>query len=379
MEKGNTKQEILRAALNLFSVQGYEATSISQIADAVGIRKASLYSHFESKQDILHTLLHDSLEQYNRHSIFTRADWNNPDFTKSMLPFTPDAAVRMVQKHIRYILHDPQISQGRKMLVIEQFQNPEMAQLQTRQTYSDVMRYFTGMMQFLIRQGVLTDGDPELLAAQLCLPVSVWINLCDREPDREEEIMTLAERHIRQFFETHRRRPEPDRALFSAYRVRNIYGENYSGVTRHCREAARAVIVENGKILLSHETRIGQWTTPGGGAEEGESPEQCCIRETAEETGFIVRPTGCFLLLHEFYEDWKYTSYYFRCAITGQTDRAPTDAEIERGATPEWIGLDEATEIFSHHQDYAESDEERRGIYLREYLALSDDSLQKES
>ena len=103
------------------------------------------------------------------------------------------------------------------------------------------------------------------------------------------------------------------------------------------------------------------------------------IRETAEETGFIVRPTGCFLLLHEFYEDWKYTSYYFRCAITGQTDRAPTDAEIERGATPEWIGLDEATEIFSHHQDYAESDEERRGIYLREYLALSDDSLQKES
>lgn len=46
MEKGNTKQEILEAALDLFSVQGFEATSISRIAGAVGIRKASLYSHF---------------------------------------------------------------------------------------------------------------------------------------------------------------------------------------------------------------------------------------------------------------------------------------------------------------------------------------------
>lgn len=51
--KGSTKQEILDAALELFSVQGYEATSISQLAEAVGIRKASLYSHFENKQAIL--------------------------------------------------------------------------------------------------------------------------------------------------------------------------------------------------------------------------------------------------------------------------------------------------------------------------------------
>ena len=47
MERGNTKQDILEAALDLFSVQGFEATSISQLAGAVGIRKASLYSHFE--------------------------------------------------------------------------------------------------------------------------------------------------------------------------------------------------------------------------------------------------------------------------------------------------------------------------------------------
>ena len=37
------------------------------------------------------------------------------------------------------------------MLTIEQFQNQQMEQLQTKQTYTDVMRYFTGLIRFLIR------------------------------------------------------------------------------------------------------------------------------------------------------------------------------------------------------------------------------------
>ena len=82
MEKGNTKQEILEASLDLFSVQGFEATSISQIADAVGIRKASLYSHFESEQAILDAIVKEVLAQYAQHSIFALADWEDPDFTK---------------------------------------------------------------------------------------------------------------------------------------------------------------------------------------------------------------------------------------------------------------------------------------------------------
>ena len=197
MDRGNTKREILEASLELFSVQGFEATSISQIAGAVGIRKASLYSHFESKQAILDALVKEVLGQYAEHSIFARTDWEK---NAEKLPLTPDEAVEMIQEQIQYIIHDPYISRARKMLMIEQFQNQELAKLQTKQNYSDVMRYFTGLIKCLIQKGILAEDDPEIMAAQFCLPISVWINLCDREPEREPEVMELVSRHIRQFF-----------------------------------------------------------------------------------------------------------------------------------------------------------------------------------
>lgn len=52
-----TRQEALRIALELFTEQGYEATSLRQIADALGINKASLYYHFPNKEAILRAVL----------------------------------------------------------------------------------------------------------------------------------------------------------------------------------------------------------------------------------------------------------------------------------------------------------------------------------
>ena len=200
MERGNKRKEILEAALELFSVQGYEATSISRIADAVGIRKASLYSHFESKQEILDELIKTTLEEYGKHSVFARADWNDPDFIKDKKDMTADDALRMILFHIRYILHDKTTSRSRRMLTIEQFRNPKLSELQTKQNYTDVISYFTGLIRLLLANGRLKDDDPEIMAAQLCLPITVWINLCDREPERENEVEQLIKRHVCRFF-----------------------------------------------------------------------------------------------------------------------------------------------------------------------------------
>jgi AcrR family transcriptional regulator len=51
------REQILDAAAEMFSEQGYSAASTRRIAEAVGVKQASLYYHFASKQDILAELL----------------------------------------------------------------------------------------------------------------------------------------------------------------------------------------------------------------------------------------------------------------------------------------------------------------------------------
>lgn len=59
-----TRQLILQSALELFTSKGYEGTSMDDIAKAVGIRKASLYSHFSGKESIFSAIFEDILEDY---------------------------------------------------------------------------------------------------------------------------------------------------------------------------------------------------------------------------------------------------------------------------------------------------------------------------
>ena len=76
-----------------------------------------------------------------------------------------------------------------------------------------------------------------------------------------------------------------------------ILGANRFETFTKTRAGSRAVIVRDGKILLSHETVSGWWLVPGGGVEGEETPEECCVREVEEETGVIVRPLRQFLTL----------------------------------------------------------------------------------
>ncbi|MFT4088042.1 MAG: helix-turn-helix domain-containing protein [Gordonia sp. (in: high G+C Gram-positive bacteria)] len=55
-------EEILDAAAELFAASGFAKTSTRAIAEAVGIRQASLYHHFKTKNDILDELLTSTVE-----------------------------------------------------------------------------------------------------------------------------------------------------------------------------------------------------------------------------------------------------------------------------------------------------------------------------
>jgi AcrR family transcriptional regulator len=58
----DTRAEILAVASELFSEQGYDATSLREIAERLGITKAALYYHFPSKDEILRVLLEPVVE-----------------------------------------------------------------------------------------------------------------------------------------------------------------------------------------------------------------------------------------------------------------------------------------------------------------------------
>ena len=58
---GTARAVILDAAAELFTTRGFAATSTRHIAEAVGMRQASLYNHFATKDDILVALLADTV------------------------------------------------------------------------------------------------------------------------------------------------------------------------------------------------------------------------------------------------------------------------------------------------------------------------------
>jgi AcrR family transcriptional regulator len=56
------RSDIIQAAAQIFRQKGYHAASMQDIADAVGLQKASLYHHVDSKQDILLAILYQVLD-----------------------------------------------------------------------------------------------------------------------------------------------------------------------------------------------------------------------------------------------------------------------------------------------------------------------------
>lgn len=62
-KKKKTKEAILDAAISLFSRNGYENTSIEQIAAVAGVGKGTVYSYFQTKKDIIKGFCEYELEQ----------------------------------------------------------------------------------------------------------------------------------------------------------------------------------------------------------------------------------------------------------------------------------------------------------------------------
>ena len=70
------------------------------------------------------------------------------------------------------------------------------------------------------------------------------------------------------------------------------YGRVYSETPDRTRVASRAFLINDGKILLSHELNTEVYLIPGGGAEKNETAEECCIREIREDYFYSLLSHG---------------------------------------------------------------------------------------
>ncbi len=196
----NTKKRILDEALKLFSEKGYANVFVSEIAEAVGIKAPSLYKHYKSKHDIFDAILDEMKQSYDKQAEALNMNGNNPSADAEVFTaVSEDDLVKMGIGLFMYFLHNEYAQKFRKMLTIEQFHNTELARLFSKQYADDPLSYQSAMFAMLSANGVLKQQNPNVMALQFYAPIFMLLTMCDREPQREAELIKLLEQHIRQF------------------------------------------------------------------------------------------------------------------------------------------------------------------------------------
>ena len=152
----------------------------------------------------------------------------------------------------------------------------------------------------------------------------------------------------------------------------DILGANRFQTYTKTRIGCRGIVIQDGKLLVSREEISDYWVLPGGGIEPNESLAECCVREIMEETGYLVEPVEEFLVMNEYYEECRYVSHFFICKVVGWGEQKLTVAEKMRGLIPKWVDVRFFADVVSKHQEYADTNEEKRGAYLREYTAITE-------
>lgn len=196
----DTKKRILDEALTLFSENGYGNVYVGQIADAVGIKAPSLYKHYKSKRDIFNAILAEMKINYDRQAGLLKMNGSDPSADAGLFSeISEDELVKTGVGLFMYFVHDEYACKFRKMLTIEQFRDKELALLFSKQYNDAPLSYQSAMFNMLCAGGILEAYDADIMALHFYAPIYMLMTIHDRQPEREEELLSMLERHIRQF------------------------------------------------------------------------------------------------------------------------------------------------------------------------------------
>lgn len=207
-ERKSTKKDLMIAALKLFAEKGYEAVSVAQIANAVGVSAPAIYKHYASKQDLFEAILKDSEEGHAMQMRRLNADFSQRSAeADKLVAMTPKEHAELVCGVFQHTLHDEFPSAFRKLLAVEQFHMPQLAEIYNKRYVDAPIAEYKALFELLIRRGVMKQYDPYTLAVQYSAPINLMITACDRDPSREEEALKIIENHVIQFNRIYRAEP----------------------------------------------------------------------------------------------------------------------------------------------------------------------------
>ena len=192
---GDTKERIMDTALELFAEKGYLGTSMNDIAKQLGFTKAALYKHYTSKQEILNRIVERMNEtDYERAKQFEMPEGNLTEIVAAYQK-TPIEKVRAYSKaQFLHWTEEEFSSRFRKMLTLEQYRDPEMAQLYQKYLATGPVDYMAAIFRGL------TDSEEaaQYLALEFYGPMFLLYSVSDSGAE-QEQVLSLLDAHIDRF------------------------------------------------------------------------------------------------------------------------------------------------------------------------------------
>lgn len=196
----DTKQRILDEALTLFSEKGYANVFVGDIAERVGIKAPSLYKHYKSKKAIFDAIIDEMNRRFTEQAKTMQINGKDASTDAGIYEnLSEDRLLKLGREFFLYYLHDDYNRKFRKMLTLEQFHDKELAKVYSKLYVDDPLSYQGMLFGFLTAAGLLRTDNVEIMTLHFYSPIYFMLTICDREPEREEEMLNKLDQHIMQF------------------------------------------------------------------------------------------------------------------------------------------------------------------------------------
>lgn len=199
---GNAKERIEREAMRLFATKGYAATTTKDIAEAAGIKDASIYNHFKGKRDLFESVVEGELRHLTEVLGESGAMADPADSSDAYKTLDVALLAPVVLDSFRPFFADERIVSLRHMLEADRYEDGWCGELFREIFIEKPLAIEAAVFGRLVADGVFCACDPRIAAAEFYGGVFLLL-MADVPWDEASERI---ERHLREFIRLHTRR-----------------------------------------------------------------------------------------------------------------------------------------------------------------------------